>query len=121
MAEACQVEFTSLKSTTHRIAPPADIMISSGAKGACTMADILIRRVSEKTKALLARRARRRGVSLEAELRDALEQLARESAETPDEAEPFGTWLVSVSRPGTDLDENLALIRSARIKPLEEQ
>jgi plasmid stability protein len=84
------------------------------------MADILIRRVSEKTKALLARRARRRGVSLEAELRDALEQLARESAETPDEAEPFGTWLVSVSRPGTDLDENLALIRSATIKPLDE-
>lgn len=84
------------------------------------MADILIRRVSEKTKALLARRARRRGVSLEAELRDALEQLARESAETPDEAEPFGTWLVSVSRPGTDLDENLALIRSATIKSLDE-
>ena len=84
------------------------------------MADILIRRVSEKTKALLARRARRRGVSLEAELRDALEQLARESAETPDEAEPFGTWLVSVSRPGTDLDENLALLRSARIKQLDE-
>lgn len=84
------------------------------------MADILIRRVSEKTKALLARRARRRGVSLEAELRDALEQLARESAETPDEAEPFGSWLVNVSRPGTDLDENLALIRSATIKPLEE-
>ena len=85
------------------------------------MADILIRRVSEKTKALLARRARRRGVSLEAELRDALEKLARESAETPDEAEPFGTWLVSVSRPGTDLDENLALLRSATIKPLEER
>lgn len=84
------------------------------------MADILIRRVSEKTKALLARRARRRGVSLEAELRDALERLARESAETPDEAEPFGSWLVSVSRPGTDLDENLALIRSATIKPLDE-
>ena len=84
------------------------------------MADILIRRVSEKTKALLARRARRRGVSLEAELRDALEQLARECAETPDEAEPFGTWLVSVSRPGTDLDENLALLRSATIKPFDE-
>jgi len=84
------------------------------------MADILIRRVSEKTKALLARRARRRGVSLEAELRDALEQLARESTETPDEAEPFGTWLVSVSRPGADLDENLALLRSARIKTLDE-
>lgn len=84
------------------------------------MADILIRRVSEKTKALLARRAKRRGVSLEADLRSALEQLARESAETPDEAEPFGSWLVSVSRPGADLDENLALLRSAKIKPLDE-
>ena len=84
------------------------------------MADILIRRVSEKTKALLARRAKRRGVSLEADLRSALEQLARESTETPDEAEPFGSWLVSVSRPGADLDENLALLRSAKIKPLDE-
>lgn len=84
------------------------------------MADILIRRVSEKTKALLARRAKRRGVSLEAELRCALEQLARESAETPDEAVPFGSWLVSVSRPGADLDESLALLRSAKIKALDE-
>lgn len=83
------------------------------------MADILIRRVSEKTKALLTR-PKRRGVSLEADLRSALEQLARESAETPDEAEPFGSWLVSVSRPGADLDENLALLRSAKIKPLDE-
>ena len=84
------------------------------------MADILIRRVSEKTKALLARRAKRRGVSLEAELRDALERLARESIETPDEAEPFGSWLVSVSRPGADLDENLTLLRSVELKPLDE-
>lgn len=84
------------------------------------MADILIRRVSDKTKALLARRAKRRGLSLEADLRNALDQLARESAGTPDEAEPFGSWLVSVSRPGADLDENLALLRSAKIKPLDE-
>ena len=85
------------------------------------MADILIRRVSEKTKALLARRAKRRGVSLEADLRDALEQIARESAETPDESEPFGSWLVSVSRPGADLDEALTLLRSAPVKPLDER
>jgi plasmid stability protein len=84
------------------------------------MADILIRRVSEKTKAILVRRAKRRGVSLEAELRDTLEQLARESATTPDEADPFGSWLVKVSRPGAELDDNLALLRSARIKPLDE-
>ncbi len=84
------------------------------------MADILIRRVSGRTKALLARRAKQRGVSLETDLRDALEQLARESAETPDEAEPFGSWLVSVSRPGVDLDKNLALLRSAKVKPLDE-
>jgi hypothetical protein len=85
------------------------------------MADILIRRVSEETKALLARRAKRRGVSLEAELRDALEQFAREGAETPDEAEPFGSWLMSVSRPGADLDEALALLRSAPVKLLDER
>lgn len=85
------------------------------------MVDILIRRVSEETKALLARRAKRHGVSLEAELRSALEQLARESAETPDESEPFGSWLVRVSRPGADLDDALALLRSAPVKALDER
>lgn len=65
------------------------------------MADILIRKVSEETKDLLRKRAERRGVSLEADLREALDRLARESA-TPDETEPFGAWLHAITRPGAD-------------------
>ncbi|MBU6374080.1 MAG: plasmid stability protein y4jJ [Alphaproteobacteria bacterium] len=85
------------------------------------MADILIRKVDEATKELLRRRAERRGKSLEADLRDTLEKLAREEAESPDDAQPFGDWLVTISRPGVDLDDALALLRSAEIRtaPLE--
>ena len=81
------------------------------------MADILIRKVDEATKELLRRRAERRGRSLEADLRDTLEKLAREEAESPDDAEPFGDWLVAISRPGVDLDQTLELLRSAPVRP----
>jgi plasmid stability protein len=81
------------------------------------MADILIRKVDDTTKELLRRRAERRGKSLEADVRDTLERLARDEAETPDDAEPFGTWLVSITRPGVDLDETLNAIRSAPMRP----
>jgi toxin FitB len=81
------------------------------------MADILIRKVAARTKEILRRRAERRGVSLEADLRDTLERLAREESASPDELEPFGTWLVSVSRPGADLDEAIDLVRSAPVRP----
>ncbi len=85
------------------------------------MADILIRKVDETTKELLRLRAERRGKSLEADLRDTLDRLAREEAESPDDAEPFGDWLVTISRPGLDLDEALDALRSApvRLAPLE--
>jgi plasmid stability protein len=85
------------------------------------MADILIRKVDEATKELLRLRAERRGKSLEADLRDTLDRLAREGAESPDDAEPFGDWLVSISRPGLDLDDALDALRSAPIRtaPLE--
>jgi plasmid stability protein len=85
------------------------------------MADILIRKVDEVTKELLRLRAERRGKSLEADLRETLERLAREEAESPDDAEPFGDWLVAISRPGVDLDNALELLRSAprRAAPLE--
>ncbi len=85
------------------------------------MADILIRKVDEATKELLRLRAERRGKSLEADLRDTLDKLAREEAESPDDAEPFGDWLVAISRPGFDLDDALDLLRSApaRSAPLE--
>ena len=80
------------------------------------MADILIRKVDDSTKELLRRRAERRGRSLEADLRDTLERLAHEEAETPDDAQPFGSWLVAITRPGVDLDEALALLRSAPVR-----
>ncbi|MCC6778486.1 MAG: plasmid stability protein y4jJ [Hyphomicrobiales bacterium] len=85
------------------------------------MADILIRKIDETTKELLRVRAERRGKSLEADLRETLEQLAREGAASPDDAEPFGDWLMAISRPGIDLDEPLELLRSARARaaPIE--
>jgi plasmid stability protein len=85
------------------------------------VADILIRKVDEATKELLRLRAERRGKSLEADLRDTLDRLAREEAESPDDAEPFGDWLVAISRPGLDIDVALDALRSApmRAAPLE--
>lgn len=83
------------------------------------MADILIRKVDPNTKELLRRRAERHGKSLEADLRDALETLAREEVGHPDDAGPFGTWLYRISRPGFDeLDEILKDIRSAPSRPV---
>jgi hypothetical protein len=82
------------------------------------MADILIRKVDDATKELLRRRAERHGKSLEADLRDTLERLAHEEADAPDDTEPFGSWLVSITRPGIDLDEALGVLRSAPIRPV---
>ncbi len=81
------------------------------------MADLLIRKINETTKELLRRRAERHGKSLEADLRDTLERLAHEEAETPDDTEPFGSWLVGITRPGLDLDDTLATLRSAPVRP----
>lgn len=81
------------------------------------MADILIRKIDENTKALLKRRAERRGKSLEADLRETLEKLAQEEVQNPDDAEPFGTWAVRISRPGFDeFDDILTDIRDAPIR-----
>jgi hypothetical protein len=80
------------------------------------MADILIRKVDDATKDLLRLRAERRGKSLEAELRETLERLAREETESPDDVQPFGDWLVMISRPGVNLDEGLGLLRSAPVR-----
>lgn len=81
------------------------------------MADILIRKVDDTTKELLRLRAERRGKSLEADLRETLEKLAREEASSPDDTEPFGDWLVAISRPGVDLNEALEVLRSTPIRP----
>jgi feruloyl esterase len=68
------------------------------------MANILFWKIDEATKEILRRRAERRGKSLE--------------AETPDDTEPFGSWLVSITRPGIDLDEALAALRGLLIAEL---
>ena len=85
------------------------------------MAQILIRKVPEETKERLRRRAERRGKSLEADLRETLEQLAREQpAQNPDDDEPFGDWLVRISRPGFDhLDEVIDELRNSPIRPVD--
>ena len=80
------------------------------------MADILIRKIDETTKEILRRRAERRGKTLEADVRETLERIAREEAETPDDTEPFGSWLVSITRPGVDLAETLEAVRSAPVR-----
>lgn len=82
------------------------------------MADILIRKIDDAAKELHRQRAARRGKSLEADLREMLEKLAREEALSPDAAQPLGDWLVEISRPGADLDEALNLIRSVPISPV---
>jgi hypothetical protein len=76
------------------------------------VSDILIRNIDPLTKERLRRRAKRRGKSLEADLRDALEQLAREDSGN-DTRPGFGSWLVALSRPGLDIAPALAEIRRA--------
>ena len=82
------------------------------------MADILIRKVPEETKERLRLRAERRGKSLEADLREALQRLAAEDVESPDSNEPFGDWLVAISRPGADLTDALDLLRAAPLRAI---
>jgi hypothetical protein len=77
------------------------------------MADILIRNVSAQTKERLRRRAKRHGRSLEAELRETLENIAQEDRPTAQDKIGFGTWLSSISRPGADLSKALAKVRNA--------
>lgn len=81
------------------------------------MADILIRNIDDTTMELLLRRAKRYGRSLEADLQETLVRLANEEAEILDDIQPFGSWLVSISRPGVDLSDALALLRSAPVRP----
>jgi plasmid stability protein len=77
------------------------------------MPDILIRNVSAQTKERLRQRAKRRGRSLEAELRETLESIAQEDRPATPKKVGFGTWLSSISRPGADLSKTLAKVRSA--------
>jgi hypothetical protein len=84
------------------------------------MADILIRNIDPLTKARLRRRAERRGVSLEAELREVFRGLAQEEAGPAGQPQQgFGSWLVSISRPGADLSNTLAKLRSAPVRRVD--
>ena len=83
------------------------------------MADILIRNINPLTKERLRRRAKRRGKSLEADLRDTLEIIAQEDSSTSAKQEGFGSWLVSITRPGTDLSRVLAKVRAAPTRPVD--
>lgn len=83
------------------------------------MGDILIRKVPERTKELLRQRAKRRGKSLETDLREALEVLAKSEVAAPDDQEPFGTWAVEISRPGFDLSKAIGKFRRARVRPVK--
>lgn len=86
------------------------------------MADILIRKVDETTKELLRRRAERHGKSLEADLRETLERLAHQEAESPDDTMPFGDWLVEISRPGyEDFHEILEQLRRSPERPAKSE
>jgi plasmid stability protein len=82
------------------------------------MADILIPDVDDATRELLQRRAERHGRSIEADLREILEKLAREEAEALDDTVPFGQWLFAISRPGVDLDPVLELFRAVPVPGL---
>ena len=82
------------------------------------MPDIVIRKVSKDTTDRLRRRAKRRGKTLQADLRETLDTLARQER-APTAGPPFGTWLVALSRPGASLDDALATLRSATARPVD--
>ncbi len=83
------------------------------------MPDILIRNISEQTKERLRRRAKRHGRSLEAELRETLESIVREEEQPQQDKVGFGTWLASISRPGTDISNVIDKLRSAPLRSVE--
>ena len=80
------------------------------------MADILIRNIHPLAKERLRRRAKRRGTSLEAYLRETLETLALDDGRAAGTRQGFGSWLVSISRPGPDLSRILTEIRASPVR-----
>ena len=66
------------------------------------MPSVVIRNLPVETKQKLVSRARRFGRSLEEELRQILDAAARSGEGSPDDDEPFGDWLVAITRPGHD-------------------
>lgn len=79
------------------------------------MASVTIRKLSEETKVVLAKRAQRNRRSLEEELRQILDATARAEAANPDSQEPFGDWFVRITRPG--YDDLAAILEANRALP----
>lgn len=75
-------------------------------------ASLTVRNLSPATKARLAQRARRKGRSLEAEVRAILDNAAREPA-APQDA--FPDWFIAMIEPGEDVADFL----EARRRPHE--
>jgi plasmid stability protein len=83
------------------------------------MASVVVRNLSAEAKARLVARAERRHHSLEAELRDILEAVARTEAESPDVQEAMGSWIVRVTRPGyADVADTIEAYRQQPDRPL---
>lgn len=76
-----------------------------------TKTSLTVRNLSLATKARLARRAKRRGRSLEAEVRDILDAAAREPAASDDD---FPNWFLAMVEPG---EEDVADFLESRRKP----
>jgi plasmid stability protein len=78
------------------------------------VAQILIRKVDERVKARIQRRARRNGRSMEAEVREMISKASLEK-ETPEVG--FGTATVALfSGSGVTLDEPIKEIRGMRME-----
>lgn len=69
------------------------------------MASILIRNLPDRTKEHLRQRAARHRRSLEAEVRNILEQVADEKDVAITSEARFPDWFIQATRPGADLDE----------------
>ncbi|HEX7852523.1 MAG TPA: hypothetical protein VF523_01525 [Burkholderiales bacterium] len=86
------------------------------------MASVVVRNLSKETKSRLVARATRNKHSLEEELRQILDATARAEAESPDAQEPFGDWLVRITRPGYDdfaaIMERIVVERKLPDRPL---
>jgi hypothetical protein len=67
----------------------------------------------------LCQRAKRRDKSLQADLTEALERLAKDETHNPDDDAPFWTWLYQISRPGFEFDEVIKEIRSAPVREID--
>jgi len=77
---------------------------------------LTVRNLSPATKARLAQRARRKGRSLEAEVRAILDQAAQER---PGAKDNFPDWFIALIEPGEDVADFLEQRRAAAHDPVK--